>query len=484
MYKIPDEYFFKLHHVRPRFKNDYDGVLIHMANLASGIRRENSDKFDQLMISGIRQYGENATKSDKTIQNWRTEISSLFGLFIDAGNGQKYASDNAIMLSESEDSVEFFKYFLYTFQYPGGHQKSRDVAEIIKQKIKFKPTRYILEVLRSEKSAYITKAEATHCIFNDLRITRDRQDPNITYQKIIKNRKNMTEYDWCGDIIRYAGDILDYMVLANLLKKNGNNFSLIQSEKLSIDYFIRNDPWFDGYECLYHHTEISATDTEKIRKNWFLYVNIFANKVDFKTNILQYINYDPKTYSTLVQDTLQNSKGHWQFQQEPIQNNVECQNFNPTTTKQIGDYGEALIIGHERMRLKKNDHLSFLKKVVFIPNQFGIGFDIRSYDPENIKKIINIEVKTTISNSENTFRSFHMTDNEWNVAGNIMGQYHVYRLQLRKEENNVIHPRLCIIKNPVQLYKENILHVELSNGANVSWNEKIGEEVELLQWVN
>ena len=59
MYKIPDEYFFKLHHVRPRFKNDYDGVLIHMANLASGIRRENSDKFDQLMISGIRQYGEN-----------------------------------------------------------------------------------------------------------------------------------------------------------------------------------------------------------------------------------------------------------------------------------------------------------------------------------------------------------------------------------------------------------------------------------------
>ena len=77
-----------------------------------------------------------------------------------------------------------------------------------------------------------------------------------------------------------------------------------------------------------------------------------------------------------------------------------------------------------------------------------------------------------------------MTDNEWNVAGNIMGQYHVYRLQLRKEENNVIHPRLCIIKNPVQLYKENILHVELSNGANVSWNEKIGEEVELLQWIN
>ena len=43
-----------------------------------------------------------------------------------------------IMHYVNEDSVEFFKYFLYTFQYPGGHQKSRDVAEIIKQKIKFK----------------------------------------------------------------------------------------------------------------------------------------------------------------------------------------------------------------------------------------------------------------------------------------------------------------------------------------------------------
>ena len=79
-----------------RFKNDYDGVLIHMANLASGIRRENSDKFDQLMISGIRQYGENATKSDKTIQMIGEPRFLVYLVYFDAGNGQKYASDNAL----------------------------------------------------------------------------------------------------------------------------------------------------------------------------------------------------------------------------------------------------------------------------------------------------------------------------------------------------------------------------------------------------
>lgn len=30
-YKIPDEYYFRIHHVRPRFKGDIENVLIYMA---------------------------------------------------------------------------------------------------------------------------------------------------------------------------------------------------------------------------------------------------------------------------------------------------------------------------------------------------------------------------------------------------------------------------------------------------------------------
>ena len=36
-YKIPDEYFFRIHHVRPRFKGDIENVLIYMAEEISRI---------------------------------------------------------------------------------------------------------------------------------------------------------------------------------------------------------------------------------------------------------------------------------------------------------------------------------------------------------------------------------------------------------------------------------------------------------------
>ena len=34
-YQIPDEYFFRLHHVRPRFKNDVEEVLLYVSTSIS-----------------------------------------------------------------------------------------------------------------------------------------------------------------------------------------------------------------------------------------------------------------------------------------------------------------------------------------------------------------------------------------------------------------------------------------------------------------
>ena len=79
--------------------------------------------------------------------------------------------------------VEFFKLFLYKFQYPGAHIDVSPLMEQIEAGIHFKPAQYILSVLKyaEEKTGmrqYITKAEACHCIFNDLRCTRDRETPD------------------------------------------------------------------------------------------------------------------------------------------------------------------------------------------------------------------------------------------------------------------------------------------------------------------
>lgn len=64
----------------------------------------------------------------------------------------------------------------------------------------------------------ITKPEVCHCIFNDLRVTRDNEGVEKTWKRIMANRKNKVMYDQTGDVIRYAGDILDYLEIANLLK--------------------------------------------------------------------------------------------------------------------------------------------------------------------------------------------------------------------------------------------------------------------------
>ena len=83
-------------------------------------------------------------------------------------------------MAANEDLVECFKVFLYNFQYPGAHIKPKNVLEQIENGIHFKPAQYILKMLKfanreGGNSVGITKYEACHCIFNDLRVTRDNE---------------------------------------------------------------------------------------------------------------------------------------------------------------------------------------------------------------------------------------------------------------------------------------------------------------------
>ena len=86
--------------------------------------------------------------------------------------------------------------------------------------------------------AGISKSEATHCIFNDLRVTRDGRPTIDTWKLIRENIQKDLKYDWTGDVVRYAGDILDYMVQANLLVKRPNNkYYINQVESIAIRRF-------------------------------------------------------------------------------------------------------------------------------------------------------------------------------------------------------------------------------------------------------
>lgn len=469
MYKIPNEYFFRIHHVRPRFKNDVENVLLYMANVCENTPQATIAEYKQQLFNAIRLYPGNEIRADKTINNWRTEIAALFGFYVeDKSTNLTKTGKISNLLNANEDLVQFFKYFLLKFQYPGGHIKSDYVKKIIDSGVKFKPAQYILSVLHQAdgllgKPLGISKAEATHCIFNDLRVTRDNRAVSEVITLIVNNRNWKAEYDSTGDVIRYAGDILDYMVLANLLKESHGYYYINRLENEAILAIINSKEYFTDYDKFYGK-EITTTELTAVEKSWFEYANSNLSESVFRTDILTYITPDIESadtedsYRILVEDKIANV-------------------LESSTTKDIGDLGETLIIGHEKVRVRDAGREDLLHLIRKIPTNFAVGYDIQSVEEDARKRYI--EVKTTISNKPLHFYSFHMTPNEWDTASSLKDRYFVYRLMISKTAKTIL-----ILQDPVGLYKDNQLNMTPRNGVEINFNHSICEKTELMIWKN
>ena len=470
-YVIPDQYEARLHHCRPRFKNNIEDVLLHMASEICFIgKTEHADFKDKLNVA-IKLFPGNAIKAPKTINNWRTEISALLGL-IEYDDNFSSPSKMAIQLNQKQDLAEFFKFFCFKFQYPGGHLKPQEVSWMLQRGIKFKPAKYVLSVLNlattsSPNTVGLSKEEVTHCIFNDLRVTRDNRDPKTTLDLILSNRSNGTTYDTAGDVIRYAGDILDYMELANLLilKPNGQYY-LKTSQVEAINAFLTSEEYFQHYDTLYDKTNVAVEDIVTSKYAWFSYANEGLDSSIFETDIALFLRDNvqalPSEDGTLLTGLLQNL-----VDRQHAEGNV--------TTKKIGDTGEAIAIRHEQIRLDNLDRPDLAKKVKKMPEIYGVGYDLHSYEGEDQLKRL-IEVKTTISKKRTTINRFQMTSNEWDSADSFGERYYIYRLSISSSG-----VRLFIIHNPVDCYKTNRgLSMTPSQGAAITYKDSAGCYEELL----
>ncbi|CBH20439.1 conserved protein of unknown function [Acetoanaerobium sticklandii] len=470
MYLVPNEYYVRLHHVRPRFKGDIENVLLYVAEEISKIPELPCNEFADELNNAIKCYPGNVNRKIKTINNWRTEISALFG-FIESDGVTSRAGRRAIELSEKQDLVESFKMFLFSFQYPGAHIKSHEILKLIQQGVHFKPAQYILKVIQSGekimgKKNYITKAEACHCIFNDLRCVRDNENTDLTWKRIEKNREDEIEYDMTGDIIRYAGDIIDYMEIANLLVSyDGKQYYLNSLENEAILKFVKSTEWFNDYDQFISNKTASLQEINNCKKNWFAFVNRGMGETDFSTDILAFISSDSKEYEEL-------KRSSFDLFVKKLASDTSV------STKDIGDIGESLVHGHECQRVKiggRNDLIHLIKR---IPNQFAVGYDIQSVELDEQKRYI--EVKTTISSKPLHFNKFHLTSNEWNTASSTKDRYFVYRLMISKHER-----RLFIIQDPVHQYKNDLIEMVPKNGAEIIFDTtKSGYFEELLAWEN
>lgn len=472
-YKIPDEFYYRLHHARPRFKSDVESVLLFISGEVSRLQPANKTDFRQQLNAAIRLYPGNGSVSKKTIDNWRTEISALFGLIEREGEMQK-PGRMANLLNENQDLVEFFRYFLYYFQYPGGHLKSQESLKMINAGIKFKPAKYLIEVmiegqkLNDGNKFGISKAEATHCIFNDLRITRDGQSPKTTAAQIIARQKTGVEYDNDGDVTRYAGDILDYMQLADLTRQQPNYKYYLNMANLNVlQAFVSSDTWFSPYEELYGKEGVTPADVSAYLDDWFTYVNNSLDSTIFEANIASILEMAEENTATtpkqseLISEVLESIRSKRAAEQT-------------IRTKEIGDVGETIVIEHEKNRLTKLSRTDLLHLIQKIPEVYAVGYDIGSYEGTGTTRRF-IEVKTTVSRGKIHTTNFHMTPSEWSASDTLRSTYFIYRLAISSEDVS-----LFVIQDPVGKYKQDLIDMVPRDGVSIRYTDKSGVYEELL----
>ena len=296
------------------------------------------------------------------------------------------------------------------------------------------------------------------------------------------NRKENVTYDQTGDVIRYAGDIIDYMEIANLLKTyDSRTYYLNTLEEESIIKFCESAEWFAEYDKMIVARSGSMTAVKDCVNDWFAYVNRDIKDTDFSTDILAYIASDEEELRQLKEnaenDEIDATTAEFLHAEDDFTKRVATY-FDSFTTKDIGDIGEGLVHGHECMRIKLGGREDLIHLIKKIPTQFAVGYDISSVELDERKRYI--EVKTTISSKPLHFNKVHLTKNEWNTANSTRDRYYVYRLQLSKTERT-----LFLLQDPVGLYKQDLIDMIPSDGADITFDpKKVGQYEELLTWKN
>ena len=484
-YDIPNEFYHRIHFVRPRFKSNIENVLLYMATECCKIPICSNEEYNERYSRAIRLFPGNMTVADKTIANWRTETPALFAFYEeDKITGYTKTTKMAKVLAEEQDLTQFFKFFLFSFQFPGGHLKAKDNIEIIANGIRFKPAKLIIQVLLagneilseigSLKDMSLSAEEVTYCIFNDIRCTSGKISPKEIAQTILDNRRQSLKYynkkdpkifdskgkpRTKGDVIRYAGDILDYMEIASLVNESNGYFRLKPNELEAIKAFAADETFFTAYDKFYCNTKIETKVISLIEPDWFAYVNDSINPDAFKTNLSALLK-DEKL-EVIVDDCI-----------------IEIISSDCTTKKDVGNIGESIICGHERMRLKIAGYHNLIPRVQIVDSPtYHPGFDIDSFEGDGTNLHRYIEVKTTISKKRIQMYNFHMSPNEWSVAETNRNHYCVYRLMLSAEDKI-----LYILRDPVTLYKHDKIEATPRDGMDVTFNAANFETTPLLIW--
>lgn len=450
-YSTPERYFFPLHHPRPRFKNYVEDVLGYVSFGIADIGQMPKKLFNAALEEHIRHYGANLRATPKTISNWRTEIGAIFGLYIEGRDSCRPAfqcEDLAI----NTNLPRFFRGVMSAFQYPAGCIRSDEVVKIVKANIRFKPGRWLAEYFLRPGSPTLTKEEFCHCVLNDLRVTRDHEPMEKTVKRIEDNRAAGVKYVSKGDVVRYAGDILDYMYLAAFLDKDSKDRFSARSDSLKILGELKKvDGLFDRY---YDQRKLSTRGAKDLEYDWFVYLeNEYKKFVAVMDNLKA-----PSTVSEV----------------KHASSLAEGEVPEAADTETIGKEGENLALRHEMLRVENEGRPDLVHLIKQIPTKLAAGYDIKSIEADT-EADRYIEVKTCVSRKRVKFNNFHLTPNEWRVADTHGDSYYVYRIAIDDEG-----VQMFVIQNPVQKFRERLIRLSFHHSVQLNFTENSGQFTELL----
>ena len=253
---------------------------------------------------------------------------------------------------------------------------------------------------------------------------------------------------------------MDYMEIASLLERRLDGYFILKPNALpDLRAFVDDTSYFDGYEQFYGVKGLKAKMLAPIESEWFSYVNNLVDPNKFKTDIHSFIG---------------SSKLNVVFENR-ISEIAKSEN---TTTKDIGNIGESIIYSHEKQRLKLAGYEKLLHLIAIVDSpSYHPGFDIDSLEGDGTNHHRYIEVKTTISRQKIKLFSFHMSPNEWAVAETNREHYCVYRLMLSTADKT-----LYILRDPVTLYKSDIIDAIPRNGMEISFDSSKFSPENILVW--
>lgn len=454
LYTIPPEYYYRCAFPRGRLLTQMEDDLTAFVQIIVRNRGKHIEQFNKDFDT---EYSKYRAGKEKTIENYRTEMITLFGLVYVTPEGIVQPSERTLLLWDNQDFYLFFKSFADKFQFPNAINSTHFTIERIQKGIKIKPASFILKFMKAGIARYgkgfsVTGSEVSNLIFNDLRVTTGKSSPEDVLDIFISNRNSNTRYESGSNPNQHGREFMGYLVLANLvlIDNEDNIFKLNLNEESSIESIINNEYIFNF--------PADYTTSLEVRKQTDQEWELWYGSVE---------NVEESRFTTPV-NTFQEVIG------EEVEQGTYPEPILPKL-KNIGDLGENIVLKYEKTNISaiRPDKVVLVAKV---SHDTTLGYDIQSLELDDISVKKHIEVKTTIRTyppDSVVLTWFPMSANEWSAAKSYGESYYIYRVFLVSKD-----AKLFIVKNPAKKEQEGLLTLEPTD-YKVILNNDCGQFVEI-----